>query len=114
MSDYSLFVSCPRGLEPVLAVELAAQHAADITPGDGGIACRGSLETVYRINLHSRTASRVLLRVAHGAIRHEQDVYALAAKTAWPQWFAVQQTFKIHIEGNRAPVKSLDFTALKV
>ena len=114
MSDYSLFVSCPRGLEPVLAVELAAQHATDITPGDGGIACRGSLETVYRINLHSRTASRVLLRVAHGAIRHEQDVYALAAKTAWPQWFAVQQTFKIHIEGKRAPVKSLDFTALKV
>lgn len=114
MTDYALFVSCPRGLEAALATELASLTATHIEPGDGGVACRGSLSTVYQINLAARTASRVLLRVAYGSIRHEHDVYKLACQAAWPSWFDVAQTFKIHIEGKRAPVKSLDFTGLKV
>lgn len=114
MTDYTLFVSCPRGLETVLAAELAALDAGNIQSSDGGATCTGSLATVYRINLHARTAGRVLLRVAHGVVHNEHDVYRLAAQTRWPDWFAVTQTFKVCIEGKRAPFKSLDFAALKI
>ena len=61
MTTYSLFVTCPRGLESVLHAELSAQGCTDLAPTDGGIACTGGLEQVYRVNLHSRTAGRVLL-----------------------------------------------------
>lgn len=114
MNSYPLFISCPRGLEAVLAQELSALGAEKTAALDGGVRCRGSLQTVYRINLHARTAGRVLLQLAAGGYRSEHDVYRLARETDWPAWFDVGQTFKVQIEGKRPRVKSLEFTALKV
>lgn len=113
MSDYSLFATCPRGLETVLAAELSAQGVGNIVPTDGGVAGVGNLEAVYRANLHSRTASRVLVRVAHGRYRNEADLYRLAAAVNWGAWFDVSQTFRVGVEGRRAAVKSLEFIGLK-
>ena len=114
MTVYSLFVTCPRGLEGVLAQELAAQNCAQIEPTDGGVACKGGLEQVYRANLHSRTASRVLLQLTKGSYRDEDDIYKLARNIKWGNWFALEQTFKVKVEGKRAQVKSLDFVGLKI
>ena len=111
---YTLFVTCPRGLESVLAQELSAIGCTAVQATDGGVSCTGGLAEVYRANLHSRTASRVLLELARGKYRSEQDIYGLAQRCAWTQWFDVQQRFKIHIEGKRSPLKSLNFAALKV
>ncbi|MDO5356267.1 MAG: THUMP domain-containing protein [Conchiformibius sp.] len=111
---HTLFATCPRGLETLLAAELSAQGCTDVAPGDGGVSFRADWAQTYRANLHSRTASRILLRVAHGRYRNEHDLYALAKTVPWPQWFDVEQTFRIHCEGKRARVKSLEFTALKI
>ncbi len=114
MVQYSLFATCPRGLEAVLAGELSQCGCRDIRVSDGGVSFRGGWEQVYRANLHSRTAGRVLLQVAQGRYRNEQDIYRLARQVKWPHWFTVAQTFKIKAEGKRARVKSLDFCALKI
>lgn len=114
MTTYSLFVTCPRGLESVLAQELQQQACTNIAPTDGGVACQGKLEQVYRINLHSRTASRVLLQLTRANYRHENDIYQAAKNLKWQDWFHVHQTFKVKVEGKRANVKSLDFIALKI
>lgn len=111
---FSIFVTCPRGLESILNQELLEQGASEIEVSDGGVACLGNWETIYRINLHSRTASRVLLRVVQGHYRHEDDIYRLARRVNWQDWFQVSQTFKVKVEGKRARVKSLDFIALKI
>ncbi|ASK28016.1 THUMP domain-containing class I SAM-dependent RNA methyltransferase [Neisseria chenwenguii] len=114
MSVYSLFITCPRGLEAPLSDELAALGCADIAASDGGVACKADMARVYRINLHSRTASRVLLRLTKGGYRNEADIYRLAKNIRWPEWFAPEQTFKVKVEGKRAQVKSLDFVGLKI
>lgn len=114
MTLYSLFITCPRGLENILADELQAQGCTEIAATDGGVACKGSLEQVYRINLHSRTASRVLVRLTKGTYRNEQDIYKLARNIRWADWFVLSQTFKVKVEGKRAQVKSLDFVGLKI
>ena len=111
---HSLFITCPRGLEPILAQEIAQQNCTQIAPTDGGVSARGSLEHVYRINLYSRTASRVLLQLAQAPYRNEDDLYRAAKNIAWENWFGVEKTFKIKAEGKRARVKSLDFCALKI
>ena len=111
---HTLFITCPRGLEPILAQELAQQNCAQIAPTDGGVSARGSLEHVYRINFYSRTASRVLLQLAQAPYRNEDDLYRAAKNIAWEDWFGVEKTFKIKAEGKRARVKSLDFCALKI
>lgn len=114
MTTYTLFTTCPRGLEPILAQELQQQGCTDIQATDGGVSCTGTLAHVYRINLHSRTASRVLLQLAHSHYRREDDIYKSAKSIPWQNWFAVNQTFRVKVEGKRAQVKSLDFIALKI
>ena len=114
MTIHTLFATCPRGLETILAQELAAQGCTHIAPTDGGVSCQGSLEAAYRANLHSRTASRILLQLAKRPYRSEDDIYRAAKSIRWEDWFHAGQTFKIKVEGKRARVKSLDFTALKI
>ena len=114
MTTYSLFVTCPRGLEAPLSQELEQLKCQDIRAVDGGVACKGGMEQVYRINLHSRAASRVLLRLTKSGYRSEQDIYKAAKNIRWTDWFDLEQTFKIKVEGKRAQVKSLDFVGLKI
>ena len=114
MTTYSLFVTCPRGLEAPLYQELEQLKCQDIRAVDGGVACKGGMEQVYRINLHSRTASRVLLRLTKSGYRNEQDIYKAAKNIRWTDWFDLEQTFKVKVEGKRAQVKSLDFVGLKI
>ena len=114
MTTYSLFVTCPRGLEAPLSQELEQLKCQDIRAVDGGVACKGGMEQVYRINLHSRTASRVLLRLTKSGYRNEQDIYKSAKNIRWTDWFDLEQTFKVKVEGKRAQVKSLDFVGLKI
>ena len=114
MTIHTLFATCPRGLETILTQELDAQGCTHIAPTDGGVSCQGSLEAIYRANLHSRTASRILLQLAKQPYRREDDIYRAAKSIRWEDWFHAGQTFKIKVEGKRARVKSLDFTALKI
>lgn len=114
MTTYSLFVTCPRGLEAPLSQELEQLKCQDIRAVDGGVACKGGMGQVYRINLHSRTASRVLLRLTKSGYRSEQDIYKAAKNIRWTDWFDLEQTFKVKVEGKRAQVKSLDFVGLKI
>lgn len=114
MTTYSLFVTCPRGLEAPLSQELEQLKCQDIRAVDGGVACKGGMEQVYRINLHSRTASRVLLRLTKSGYRNEQVIYKAAKNIRWTDWFDLEQTFKVKVEGKRAQVKSLDFVGLKI
>ena len=114
MTTHTLFATCPRGLETILAQELQQQGCTAVTPTDGGVSCQGTMVHVYRANLHSRTASRILLQLTRTAYRSENDIYQAAKNIAWHNWFNVSQTFKVKVEGKRANVKSLDFTALKI
>jgi putative N6-adenine-specific DNA methylase len=59
----SAFAVTAPGLEPLCAAELE-RIGIDGKAVDGGVAWTGDLESVMRANLWSRTASRVLVRVA--------------------------------------------------
>jgi putative N6-adenine-specific DNA methylase len=110
----ALFASCPRGLEPVLHQELQRLGADEIAPVDGGIGFSGSLELLMRVNLESRVASRVLLRLARGVYRDEREINALAMQVDWPRYFDVSRTIKVKTDGIGARVKSLDYVSLTV
>ncbi len=115
----SYFCPCPRGLEAALADELQ-EIASDSTTlkvhnqVPGGVHCSGQLTDAMRINLHSRIASRVLLRIAHGSYVNENDVYDLALASPWEQWFGVDHTIRVDVTAIKSPLKSLEFTTLKI
>lgn len=108
------FAPCPRGLEPVLAHELNALGASQVTPTEGGVAFAGDFSIMMKANLHSRTASRILWRLGQGRCRNEADLYKLAAGVDWPLLFAVENTIKVKVDAIRSPLTNLAFAALKI
>jgi putative N6-adenine-specific DNA methylase len=108
------FAPCPRGLEAPLATELDALGASEITTTDGGAAFAGPIQLVYRANLESRLASRILWRVGQGAYRDENDVYELAKALDWPRWFRVDRTLRVDVAASRSPLTSLEFATLRI
>jgi putative N6-adenine-specific DNA methylase len=108
------FATCPRGLETLLAEDLAAAGGKDIAVVPGGAGCTGGLETGYRINLESRIATRVLSRITQGGYRSEAEVYRLAYDLDWSRLFSVDRSIRVYVTAIRSPLKSLEFITLKV
>ncbi|KQW89074.1 DNA methyltransferase [Massilia sp. Root418] len=80
----------------------------------GGVHCSGALEDAYRVNLHSRIASRVLMRMAAGGYKNENDIYDLTLAQPWEEWFGVDHTIRVDVTAVKSPLKSLEFTTLKI
>jgi putative N6-adenine-specific DNA methylase len=112
--NFQFFATCPRGLEALLADELLVQRALKIVVTDGGVSFEGSLDTMYRVNLHSRIATRVMSRVGQGSYSSEEDIYKATFKLHWPAWFKVNQTIRVKVTGVKCPLKSLDFVTLRI
>ena len=118
-APHSFFCPCPRGLEAALAEELGEinAHSGTLTVHlqvPGGVHCSGTLQDAWRINLHSRIASRVLMRMAHAGYLNENDIYDLTLAQPWEDWFSVHHTIRIDVTAIKSPVKSLEFTTLKI
>lgn len=117
--SHSYFCPCPRGLEAALAEELNEIAAKSPTlkvhnQVPGGVHCSGLLTDAMRINLHSRIASRVLMRMAQAAYTNENDIYDLALAQHWEDWFGLEHTIRIDVTAIKSPLKSLEFTTLKI
>jgi putative N6-adenine-specific DNA methylase len=108
------FAPCPRGLEGVLAAELARLGGSGIAPTEGGVAFEGDLALAYRANLESRIASRILWRVAGGGYRDEADLYALVHTVDWKTLFLPSRTLRVDVAATRSPLQSLEFATLRV
>jgi putative N6-adenine-specific DNA methylase len=117
MNDLTLFLPCAAGVESYLAEEVArvaGVPTAQMRVSRGGVELPGSWRDALKLNLHSRLAQRVLVRLAHRPYQSEQDVYAIAQGIAWEIWFTPQQTLKVEVTAQHSPLKSLNFAALRV
>jgi putative N6-adenine-specific DNA methylase len=110
-----LFLPCAAGVEALLAEEVARlcpKHRLEVRRG--GVALQGSTADVMRLNLESRLAQRVLIDVADGRYRHENDLYDLGRSVDWVQWITPQHTIRVDTTAQHSPLKSLNFAALRI
>jgi len=108
------FASCPRGLEALLVEDLTAAGVKDFKQILGGVHFAAEWPACYAANLHSRIATRILWRVAHGRYAKEDDIYKLALDCEWPKWFAATQTIRVDVTAVKSPLKSLEFITLRI
>jgi putative N6-adenine-specific DNA methylase len=106
-------------MELALAEELAeiAQQSRTLKVHNqvpGGVHCSGELTDAWRMNLHSRIASRVLLRMGQCSYTTENDIYDLVLDQPWEDWFSVDHTIRVDVTMVKSPLKSLEFTTLKI
>ena len=113
-ADVKLFAPCPRGLEDPLAAELAGFGARAVQTVAGGVAFDGDTRAIYRANLESRIATRVLLRLFTVPYRSEEDIYRASYELDWPQRFDVARSIRVYLTAQRCPLKSLDFLTLRI
>ena len=83
---YDLFAVCQPGLEYIVAEELRSLGIANPKPIKGGVEFRGFLSHIYRVNLWSRTAERVLLRLPAFRAITFQELHHKAARVAWEEF----------------------------
>lgn len=109
-----IFASCPRGLEELLAAELSALGMTRVAQVGGGVQAETGQLALYKANLHSRYATRLLVKLAAGPYQKEDDVYKMARDIAWHEWFDVSQSIRVNTTAVKSPLKSLDFITLRV
>lgn len=113
-TPHHFFAPCPRGLEQVCEEEFRGLGIAETKRTDGGVAFHAPWASMYRANLCSRIASRILWHVGRAPYRTEQDVYAAARALPWPTWFTPNRTIKVKVSARRCPLPSLDFLTLRI
>jgi putative N6-adenine-specific DNA methylase len=80
----------------------------------GGVHCSGTMQDAWLLNLHSRIASRVLMRMAQRSYTTENDIYDLVLEQTWEDWFGPDHTIRVDVTAVKSPLRSLEFTTLKI
>jgi 23S rRNA (guanine2445-N2)-methyltransferase / 23S rRNA (guanine2069-N7)-methyltransferase len=114
MSSFPLFATCPRGVEPLLAAELATFGATEIKERNGGVSFGGDQLVAYRACLWSRLASRVLMPLTTFPLTDADALYAGARTIDWPELFDIGSTFAIEVAGHSPNVTHTNYAGLKV
>ncbi len=112
---WPLFLPCAAGVEDLLTAEvLALLPQAQGHTQRGGVALRGGAAAVMALNLGSRLAQRVLIEVAGGPYRNENDLYGLAQRVDWSSWITPKHTLRVDTTAQHSPLRSLNFAALRI
>jgi putative N6-adenine-specific DNA methylase len=110
-----LFLPCAAGVEDLLAAEV--RQVLPDTPvrtARGGVSLDGGPDEVMALNLECRLPQRVLVEVAEGPYRDENDLYELGRQVDWTQWITPQHTLRVDTTAQRSPLRSLNFAALRI
>ncbi|WED42903.1 bifunctional 23S rRNA (guanine(2069)-N(7))-methyltransferase RlmK/23S rRNA (guanine(2445)-N(2))-methyltransferase RlmL [Legionella cardiaca] len=108
---YSLFISCPKGLEYLLEEELKALglHVTRVSPQ--GVYGEGDIAIIYQLCLWSRLANRVQLILFSGQAHNEQSLYQLCNQFPWQTVFTAEKTLAIEFHGSSTHIRNSMFGA---
>jgi putative N6-adenine-specific DNA methylase len=93
-------VSAP-GLEPWLTTELQ-EIGLDAREDSGGATFEGTLEHVYRANLWSRLASRVVVRVSSFRVRALGELARRSGTVPWEEWLAPGLAVQLRVSARKS------------
>ncbi|MBO4689494.1 MAG: RNA methyltransferase, partial [Paludibacteraceae bacterium] len=94
-SEFTMIAKTFKGLEEVLAGEIAALGGNDIEIGRRAVTFTGDKSVLYRANLWLRTASRVLVPIATFRAGDADEVYNEVKQIDWEQYMDLTTTFSI-------------------
>lgn len=109
--NYSLFVSCPRGLEYLLEEELNVIGLSSSRVSPQGVYGEASLGTIYKICLWSRIANRVQLVLFSGYADNEQAIHQLCTQFHWQTVFSQDKTIAVEFHGASEHIRNTMFGA---
>lgn len=108
---HAILVTCPKGLEYLLAEELEPWDITNVKVSPQGIAGQATLEAIYQISLWSRIANRVLLHLFTCEAPDPQALLSASRQFAWQTMFDPQSSVAIHFQGHSETFRNSMFGA---
>lgn len=102
--SFELFTVCAPGLEAVLTDELRELGYKSLRGQTGGVTLQGTWEDVWRINLSSRIATRVLVRFASFRAMHLAQLDKRAQKVEWAAIFPKNMRVKVEATTHKSRI----------
>jgi putative N6-adenine-specific DNA methylase len=108
------FATVARGLEEVAAKELESLGASNVKTDFTGVHFQGDKELLYRVNLWSRIAFRVLQNIAQVPSANAEQLYREIYALNWSEYVKPEQTLAVNCTGGNRQLNHSHFTALQV
>lgn len=108
------FATCGRGIEPLLANELLALNALDVTPGRGGVSFSGDRALMVRANLWLRTAVRVLWPILEAKVESPDELYQVVQTVDWTKYLTPDHTLAVDSNVRDSRITHSKYAALRV
>ncbi|WP_461209792.1 THUMP domain-containing class I SAM-dependent RNA methyltransferase [Desulfocurvus sp. DL9XJH121] len=109
-----IFVTCARGVQPVLAQEIRALDLKPEAESASGVLAQGGLHDCMRLNLSLRTAHRVLYQLSRFTAMDPDQLYARVADLAWEEIIPADGYFSVTANVDNPTIKDSRFAALRV
>lgn len=100
--QYTIFITAPRGVEPLLVAELQQLGITTVKEARAGARATVTLAEMYRICLWSRLASRVLLQIASFPCATEDELYTGVHALDWNQQMSLDTRFAVTYTATQA------------
>jgi len=110
----TLYASCPKNLEELLATELEALGLTRIRLAPAGVWVSASLEQAYRACLWSRVANRIVLNLTSVAADTSDALYSGVQAIAWEDLMAASVRFRVAFSGTNSAIRNSAFGAQRV
>ncbi len=115
MSDrFELFLTCPKGLEGLLAEEATALGLGETREHTSAVRGMADMETAYRLCLWSRLGNRVLLVLKRFAMKDAEELYHGVLDVEWQDHLLPDGTLAVEFSGHGSGIDNTHFGALKV
>ncbi|MDO8963167.1 MAG: bifunctional 23S rRNA (guanine(2069)-N(7))-methyltransferase RlmK/23S rRNA (guanine(2445)-N(2))-methyltransferase RlmL [Coriobacteriia bacterium] len=112
---FTLFATCARGVEPVLASELRSLGASGVREARAGVTFAGDLKVAYAACLWCRTASRVLLALGQVPADSVEALYEGVKAMPWEDHLSPDGTLAVDFATDSNPAfRNTMFGAQKV
>ena len=110
----NLFITCPRGLEDPLSSEIETLLGVTPSINAGGVHVKGREESIYKLNLHTRTSMLVLQEIISFKSDGIEDLYEKVKSYPWHKLISSSETFSIRSKINSKLFERSNILALKV
>lgn len=108
----SSYISCPKGIEPLLLDELQQLGGFTLTKQQvGGLYGQADLQTLYRICLHSRLANRVLLQLDQCKVAHKRELRDWLLSIDWASHMTADDSLHIRFFGELEGIRHTQYGA---
>lgn len=108
-----ILVTCAKAMPPWLCGELRTLEFPVIRELEAGVETRGSLSDAMRLNLHLRTAHRVLFMVHEGEALDADQLYQALSVLPWEQYLPSTGHLCINTAVENPTIRDTRFAALK-